>query len=185
MTLREPPEGFLCGKSKPTRVFVTEVGDGAVRIGVIGMDIAAELLERGDFAVRRPANERNAVEFLYASVLHPVFEIPLDCGLIVLVEKSLDVPDKHAPARVPFVKPVLDLRGAVVFRPPAFRVHAVWRKNIADAAVLGPQPHLKPPPDDPLALFHLNFLLTHSVCCIHYSTMDRICGQAVNSGFAD
>ena len=128
-------EGFLCGKSEPAYFFVPEAGRGAVRIRVIGMDIAAELLERGDFAVRCPADKRNAVEFLHPAVLHPVFEIPLDRSLIALMEKLPDVPDEHAAARVPFVKPVLDLRGAVVFRPPAFRVYTVRGENVQNAAV--------------------------------------------------
>ena len=45
-------------------VLRTEAGGGTVRVGVIGVRIASEFLERGDFVVRRPTDEGETVKGL-------------------------------------------------------------------------------------------------------------------------
>ena len=80
---------------KPARAFLPEARRRAVRIWVIGVYIAAKLLERSDFAVRGPADERKTVEFFHPSVQHLVFEAPFDCGMVFRMEKPEDIPDQH------------------------------------------------------------------------------------------
>ena len=52
-------------------------------------------------------NQRDSIKFLYTSIVHFIFEIPLHNRLISLMKKLLDFPNDHLATGIPFLKPML------------------------------------------------------------------------------
>ena len=78
------------------------------------------------------SNATNEQKIIYANYIIPGLEVPLHNRLVSLVKKLLDIPDSHISSGAPLLKPMLYGGAAFVFRPPAFRVGHVFRKDGID-----------------------------------------------------
>ena len=116
----------------------------AILIGVVAVFVAAKLLQKADFAVCRPLDQRYSIKGLCPPAIHSIFKIPFHNRLLPLVEKLPDLPLQNGPACVPLVEPEPDFFDPVVFGPPAFDVNRVLVKNRFDPHIAFLEPHRKP-----------------------------------------
>ena len=72
----------------------------------------------------------NSIKFLYAPIVHFIFEIPLHNRLISFVEKLFDFPSNDFATSIPFLKPVFYDLTVIIFWTPTFSINYIFCKNI-------------------------------------------------------
>ena len=111
-------------------------------IWVIIRCITAKFFERRYFALFCPLNQGNAVKSFDCSIIHTVFKIPLDYGLMFFVEILLDIPNKNTSSSIPLIKPKFNFGVSVVLGSPAFCINGVFGKDVQNDEILFLQPQI-------------------------------------------
>ena len=130
--------------SKPIRFFYSELRGIAFLVWIIGIAITPKFFQRLYSIILCPFNQRDSIKFLYTSIVHFIFEIPLYNRLISLMKKLLDFPNNHLATGIPFLKPMLYCFSVVILGTPAFCIDHIFCKNIINAHILLIEPHIKP-----------------------------------------
>ena len=143
-------------------------GSGAVLIGIIPPEVAAEFLQAENPSIVCPTDERHALKG-FGTAVHPVFKQPLHRRLIPFVEELPDLPFQDNPPAVPLLKPQPDLIGAMIFRPPALHIDCLRAEQCLQPGTVLPQPHGKPLPDPVFSLLHGTCLLSWLFLPLYHS----------------